>query len=132
MESGDTFSIKYTGKDFHFFVVISAPEILPDIIWKDYVFLVMLTTKEPWKDNSCILTQEDHPSLTHDTVAAFDSPPSLWVPLRHLQTLKDKKHLFAKGAVTADALQRIRDCYAKSDYQKDTIYQFLWHQGVVS
>jgi len=131
MKSGDTFRIKYPRDIFHPFVVISAPEKLPDVIWKDYVFLVMLSTKESWKDNSCVLTPTDLSPLTHDSVAVFESPPSLWITLGHLQTLKEQKRLHEYGAVTPEALQRLREGYANSDYQMDKVYQFLWRQGLV-
>ena len=131
MKSGDTFLIKYPRDTFHLFVVVSAPESLPDVIFPDRVFLVMITTREAWKDNSCILRRNEHPFLKHDSVAAFDSPPSLWTTLEHLQDLKKQKRLIEKEPVTESVLQRLRNCYADSDYQKDTIFQFLFRQGVV-
>jgi hypothetical protein len=129
--SGDVFLIKSPEDVFHYFVVISAPERLPDSLFEDSVFLVMLTTKEYWKNDSCIITPKDYSLLTHDSVAAFDMPPSLLLTLGQLQELKEKKQLKIKKPVSMEVLQRLRKGYANSRYQKDKIYQFLFRQGVV-
>ena len=115
----------------HLFVVISAPEKLPDVSFKDYVFLTMLTTQEKWKDNSCIITPDDYSVLAHNSVAAFDVPPSLWVTLGDLQMLKNKKRLVEKEPIPSNILERLRKGYAISHYRKDKIFQFLFRQGVV-
>ena len=132
MKAGDAFLIKKGLKDTgHLFVVLSDPEKLPDSIFPDRVFLAMLTTKEKWKEDSCVLKPGDHPFLKHDTVAAFDTPPSLFITLQQLQTLKDQKWLIDKGEVSMDVLRRLREGYANSDYRKDKIYQFLFRQRVI-
>ena len=129
--SGDVFFIKSPGEMFHYFVVVSAPEKLPDLIWRDSVFLVMLTTKEYWKNDSCIITPEDYPVLDHDSIAAFDMPPSLWLTLEQLQLLRSQKRLIAKEPVSMEVLQRLRKGYANSPYRKDKIYNFLYRQELV-
>ena len=130
MRAGDVFHLKdnFGG---HFFVVISDPQQLSDFRFPEYVFLVMLSSSEDYKEDVCVLKTGDTSFITHDTVIVYKIPPAMFVPLSVLRKLQDKGTLTARQAVSDDILRKAREGYSKSRYQRDDVFQFLYRQKVV-
>ena len=131
MRAGDSFFSRDRFGMRHLYVVISDPTKLDDTRFAGYVFLVMLSTREHHKEDACVLKQGDHPFIDHDTVAVYRVPPALFGPLSDLQKSLDSGALKPSHPVSAVVLKRLREGYLKSRYQKDTIFQFLYRQGVI-
>ena len=131
MNAGDVFLIKNQYGVFHSFVVISDPKQLDDIRFPEYVFLVMLSSFETYKDDSCILRAGDHPSITHDTVVVYKVPPAIFRQLSSLEKLQEDGVLKKKAPVMPVVLEKLRQGYQTSRYCKDDIAQFLFRQGVI-
>ena len=131
MNAGYTFSFPDRHNIRHIHVVISDPQQLADICYPGFVFFIMLSTRERHKEDCCILKIGDHPSITHDTVAVYEIPPAGFVRLSLLCQWKERGQLIEKEPVSEEVLQRLRKGYAKSNYKKDGVYQFLYRQKVI-
>lgn len=131
MKAGDTFYYE-DGAGGHRYVVISDPKNTQDIRFPGYVFFVMFSSKTNYKEDVCVLKEGDHPFIVRDTVVVYKIPPAIFEPMIAVQKLlnmgilKDKKQ-----PVSPDILKKLRDCYTKSQYRKDSIMQFLFRQGVI-
>ena len=62
---GDTLLI-----DEHLCVVVSDPGLN-----SEEVVLVTFTTRESWKDETCLLGSADHPFIRHETCVDYGFPP---------------------------------------------------------
>jgi len=69
MNAGDTLIVprKTPGIDGHLWVVISDPQLDPDS-----VLMVSLTSYEPYKDQTCELSANDHPFVSHRTLICYN------------------------------------------------------------
>ena len=130
MRAGDVFHRKdnFGG---HFFVVISDPQQLSDFRFPEFVFLVMFSSREDYKEDACVLKKDDISFITHDTVIDYKIPPAMFVPLLTLQKLQDEGILTARQAVSDAILKKVRMGYSNSKYQRDDVFQFLYRQKVI-
>lgn len=131
VKAGDAFLIQDKHSVRHLYVVLSDPSRLPDLIFPEHVYLVMLSTLEDHKEAACVLQAEDHPFLTHPTVSVYRVPPALWMDLTQLRQLKERGTLIEKEPVSREVLERLRAGYARSKYKMDRITQFLFRQGII-
>jgi hypothetical protein len=66
VDIGDAFLLIDDRIDEHLWIVISLPGDNPDA-----VVIVSLTTRQDWKDQSCILGPADHPWIKHETCVSY-------------------------------------------------------------
>lgn len=131
MKAGDAFRLPNRFDIPHIFVVISDPEQPPDRFFPDHVFIVMLSTKESYKEDVCTLRKGDYKHLTHDTIAVYEIPPARFVEVDKLQALKKRGVLIELEPVSSDVLKQLRDGYPQSRHYKDSVLQFLFRQGCI-
>lgn len=131
VNAGDAFLLPDKHSVRHLHVVLSDPAKLPDVIFPEHVYVVMLSTMEDHKEAVCVLQADDHPFLTHPTVSVYRVPPALWMSLTQLRQLKAKDILIEKEPVSAEVLQRLQAGYSRSKYQMDRVTQFLFRQGII-
>jgi hypothetical protein len=132
IRAGDAFMIKNQfGR--HLYVVISDPQKFHDIRFPEYVFLVMFSSREQYKEDVCVLKTHEHSFIHHDTVIVYKTPPAIFEPISALEKLEEDKLLEAKPRYTVSPtiLEKIRNGYTKSRYQMDDITQFLFRQGII-
>ena len=110
VKQGDTFLI-----DDHLLVVISDPAQDPDNL-----VLVAMTTREDYKDQSCVLYSGDHPFIGHDTLIAYNLPGT-FMSSSQLGELLTRGDISRNDPVTPEVLEKI---LVGADESQDIPMQF--------
>ena len=131
MKAGDTFLVPDRFGVQHLYVVLSDPQKLPDQRFPEHAYLVMLSTREPHKEDCCILRPGDHSFITHETIVVYKIPPAQLLTLSVLLKMKERGELLEREPVSSEILGRMRVGYQKSQYQRDDVKQFLFRQGAI-
>ena len=131
MKAGDAFSFFEGGRGWHTYVVISNPQIHDDVRFPGFVFAVMFSSREDYKEDVCVLYKGDHQFVRHETVVVYKTPPAIFEPLAVVQKRLDLGDIKRKPPVSGELLEKIRKGYILSRYQRDDIFQFLYRQGAI-
>jgi len=106
----------------HLWVIVSDPEREPE-----RVVIVSMTTWKEYKDETCILTPDDHPALTHAT--SIDYGRARLFTASQLEKARDLGALDPQVPVSAEVLSRIRDGGVQSEFTPIKHRQVLLDQG---
>jgi len=126
VKAGDAFLIPNEHGIRHLYVVISDPDQNPAS-----VYLVMVSTHETGKDETCILNQGDHPRINHRSVVVYQMPPAVLTSVSRLQTLAENKTIIPQPPVSESVLLKIREGCKTSRYIESRIESLLYNQGLL-
>jgi hypothetical protein len=102
---GDTFLLldsrnpESIGSERHLYIVVSDP-----VQSSDQIFIVMLTTLEPYREQCCILRAGEHPFVIRDSIIAYKIPPAELVSQSQIEQWESTNILKRKPSITADIL----------------------------
>lgn len=127
VDGGDTFLIDDPGTsyDWHLWIVLSKPDLDPN-----HILIVNLTSWRADKDQSCILTPEDHRYVKHKTCVNY--PASKVVTKDQLQILLDTGRIVPYAPVDSSLLERIREGATQSPRMALDHAEILFDQGLVA
>jgi len=126
VKAGDAFLIPNEYKVKHLFVLISDPDKNPES-----VYLVMVSTHEIGKDETCILEAGDHPRINHRSVVIYEVPPAWFISVSELKSLVEKGIFGVQPSVSESVLSKIRKGCTISDFIPPRIETLLHKQGLL-
>ena len=130
MKPGDLFSADVA--DFeagavsgrHLYVVLSLP-IEP----QNQILVVTISTYESYKDQTTVLTNRDHPMISHESVIMYDR--IRMVAMQRIESLIQKKKIVIHQPFSPEVLKRILHGAAKSRKIKDRFIHILDRQRLL-
>ena len=124
MKVGDTFYlIGPESNRPHLWVVVSDPEID-----SERIVIINLTSDGPDKDRTCIVSEEAHPRLTHDSCVNY--PCARMISNEALERAKGIGALDLQEPLAGDVLRRIQQKAAESEDMRNKYRQILIDQGL--
>ena len=124
MNAGDAFLLADRGIDPHLWFVLSDPSLDPR-----HVVIVSFTSWAPYKDQSCVVDQGDHPWIKHKTCVYFRGAQVVSNDILDRQVAAGV--LVPQPPLGQALLDRIRAASGQSKGMKGGPYQILEDQGLV-
>lgn len=123
---GDTFWIPSENNTFveHLYVVISDPLQDPD-----NVVMVSLTSRESWKDQSCIVYVEEHSALTHES--CIDYRRAKIVKAEALERAVEQGKVWPRDRVSGAVLLKILKGASQTQNLPNDCDKILDEQGLI-
>jgi hypothetical protein len=126
VKAGDAFLVVNEYKVKHLYVIVSDPEQNAE-----EVYLVMVSSHETHKDETCILEAGDHLRITHRSVVVYQRPPAVITSVSRLKSQVENKSIVTQPPVSESVLTKIRQGCTKSDFVPPRIETLLFKQGLL-
>ncbi|MCL2118841.1 MAG: hypothetical protein FWH27_10495 [Planctomycetaceae bacterium] len=128
MKTGDAFLAP--DKDHHnikhLYIIVSDPSQNSDA-----VFLVMVSTHETYKDETCILESGDHPRINHRSVVIYVRPPAVLTSVSRLKSLVESGMVEIQQPVSETVLSKNTEGCTKTRHIESGIETLLFKQGLL-
>ena len=116
MNVGDTFFNINVGTLNHLWVVIARSN-------DGQLAIVNLTTRRDDSDETCLISQGEHPFVKHDTAVHYSM--GQLVEESVLETLQEHKHLQMRVPASSELLHRIQQGALDSKFTKQAIQELV-------
>ena len=126
MNAGDAFLIENKHGIKHLHIIVSDP-----VQNSDCVYLVMISTFEERREDSCILTAGDHPRINHQSVVVYKKPPAVITSVSMLSQLVASHTITPQPPVSDEVLAKIQEGCKVSRHIESRIETMLYQQGLL-